>query len=535
MDCRREIAKGFPKFMVMHITAAIDGKRRAMFNLLGFWALFAPLLFPADATAVVSSIPPKAGQHEKRIALVIGNSRYASAPLRNPVNDARLMAESLHKAGFDVQLRENLSRGAMLNAVRDFGERIKGGAVGLFYYSGHGMQIKGRNYLIPVDADIRNEDEVESLGLDANLVLRKMDSARSPVNIVILDACRNNPFERSFRSAAVGLAQMDAPKGTLIAFSTAPGSVALDGNGANSLYTYALATSMNSASVPIEQAFKQVRVAVSKATKDKQIPWESSSLTGDFYFMNSGAPQKAASSIKLASIPPALPPASDLAATEKTAKPKVKSQIEARKELSSMGVAWEKDSLYQAIEARDGLLIDLFIAGKMTLGNCDLVTIIPNPNSYEVIEKFSSAGLIEKGTLSAPCESQDTKARSKYHQLASPMIEKLNKGLSVDFEIRKQRWEASMKEAIRQGRDAPELPHPKSLILLGVEVTPLISAIWFEDEKLAHFLTSIGANQKTNGALTVSGLGDGGSIGRIPLKAPHDTRSGAKIVVGAVE
>ena len=216
------------------------------------------------------------------------------------------MADSLRRAGFDVQLRENLSRKGMLNAVRDFGERIRGGAVGLFYYSGHGMQIKGRNYLIPVDADIHNEDEVESLGLDANLVLRKMDSARSPVNIVILDACRNNPFERSFRSATAGLAEMDAPKGTLIAFSTAPRSVALDGNGANSLYTSALASAVTASGMPIEQAFKQVRVVVSKATKDKQIPWESSSLTGDFYFIASGAPQRVASNpIRVASIPPA--------------------------------------------------------------------------------------------------------------------------------------------------------------------------------------------------------------------------------------
>lgn len=493
-------------------------------------ALLVFLIFAGSWSAAAHADTPKAfaKQGERRIALVIGNSRYVSAPLRNPVNDARLMADSLRRAGFDVQLRENLSRAGMLNAVRDFGERIRGGAVGLFYYSGHGMQIKGHNYLIPVDADIHNEDEVESLGLDANLVLRKMDSARSPVNIVILDACRNNPFERSFRSATAGLAEMDAPKGTLIAFSTAPRSVALDGNGANSLYTSALASAVTASGMPIEQAFKQVRVVVSKATKDKQIPWESSSLTGDFYFVASGAPQRVASNpIRVASIPP-VTSATEPAVVEKSSKPKADSLIEARKELARMGISWEKDSLYQAIDAKDNLLIDMFIAGRMTLNSCDLVAIVPNANRYDVISKFSTAGLIEKTDISAPCESQDTKARAKYQQIAAPMIEKLNKGFRDDFTVRQQRWNEDMKVAVRQKRDLPPLPMQRTLVLVGIEVTPLIAAIWLEDERLVRLLFSNGAKPETNGVLAVVGEGPE----KIPLRVVQDGTSKAKVLLG---
>jgi uncharacterized caspase-like protein len=158
------------------------------------------------------------------------------------------------------------------------------GGIGLFYYAGHGMQVKGRNYLIPIDADIQTEDEIAFNAVDANLVLEKMDAANNGLNVVILDACRNNPFARSFRSAAQGLAQMDAPSGTLIAFATAPGSVASDGEGSNGVYTKHLIEHMGVAGVPVEQLFKRVRIGVTQETRDRQVPWESSSLKGDFYF-----------------------------------------------------------------------------------------------------------------------------------------------------------------------------------------------------------------------------------------------------------
>ena len=142
------------------------------------------------------------------------------------------------------------------------------------------MQVKGRNFLIPVDADIQNEDEVPYRSVDANEVLSKMETAKNRLNLMILDACRNNPFSRKFRSASQGLAQMDAPSGTLVAFATAPGSVASDGSGKNGIYTQHLLASLGQPGVPVEQVFKRVRVGVMKDTRNTQVPWEASSLVG---------------------------------------------------------------------------------------------------------------------------------------------------------------------------------------------------------------------------------------------------------------
>jgi uncharacterized caspase-like protein len=147
------------------------------------------------------------------VALVIGNSGYKAAPLRNPVNDARAMARVLAETGFAVTLIEDATQAGMRRAIRTFGDELARGGVGLFFYAGHGMQVRGKNFLIPVNADIQREDEVEDQAVDANLVLSKMDTARNTLNVMILDACRNNPFQRSFRSGAQGLAQMDAPSG----------------------------------------------------------------------------------------------------------------------------------------------------------------------------------------------------------------------------------------------------------------------------------------------------------------------------------
>ena len=179
---------------------------------------------PADARnlqVAVASQPP--ARQEQRLALVIGNAAYKEAPLLNPVNDARAMAAALKQAGFTVLLHTDVDHRGLLNAVREFGNRLKQGGVGVFYFAGHGMQIKGRNYLVPVAADIQREDEVAYAALDAQAVLDKMEAAGNGTNLMILDACRNNPFARSFRSSTQGLAQMDAPVGTLVAFATAPG------------------------------------------------------------------------------------------------------------------------------------------------------------------------------------------------------------------------------------------------------------------------------------------------------------------------
>ncbi len=240
-----------------------------------------------------------------KTALVIGNSDYSFSPLPNPVNDAKDMASSLRDLGFDVDEHTNLDRSSMRKAIREFGIKLKKGGVGLFFYAGHGIQYKGKNYLIPVNTDISSEDEVEDEGIDANSVLRKMESAGNDFNIVIMDACRNNPFARSFRSSEQGLARMEGPVGSIIAYSTSPGSTAADGTGKNGLYTSYLLKAMKEPGLAIEEVFKKVRNAVRAETKGKQIPWESSSLTGYFEFKERTKPPP---TIKVAAIPPPPPP-----------------------------------------------------------------------------------------------------------------------------------------------------------------------------------------------------------------------------------
>lgn len=231
-------------------------------------------------------VRPAGQTSARRIALVIGNGVYTAAPaLKNPPNDAREMAAALRSLGFDVSSAVDAGQRQMKQLIREFGQKLKGGAVGLFYYAGHGVQSKGRNYLIPVDADIQSETDVEDLAVDVNLVLGLMDEAGNGLNIVILDACRNNPFARSFRSATNGLAQMSAPTGTLIAYATAPGGVASDGDGRNGLYTTELLKQMKEPGVPIEIVFKRVGTRVSAATSGRQEPWIALSLRGDFYFV----------------------------------------------------------------------------------------------------------------------------------------------------------------------------------------------------------------------------------------------------------
>ncbi len=228
-------------------------------------------------------------QAEQRVALVIGNGAYQAAPLRNPPNDAQAISLLLQQCGFQVIERIDCTQQAMEEAIRDFGKQIQRGGVGLFYYAGHGMQVDGRNYLIPVGAEIRAEDEIRFKAVDAGLVLSKMETAGNQVNIVILDACRDNPFARSFRSSSRGLMKMDAPQGTFLAYATGPGDVASDGAGANGLYTSMVLKHMATPGLPLEMVFKRVRAEVVKATGDSQVPWESSSLVGDFFFVPGGS------------------------------------------------------------------------------------------------------------------------------------------------------------------------------------------------------------------------------------------------------
>jgi formylglycine-generating enzyme required for sulfatase activity len=224
----------------------------------------------------------------KRVALVIGNSAYQhTAKLSNPQNDASLMAKTLRRLGFDVLARTNLTQIGMKIAITEFGERLeKAGkdAVGLFYYAGHGIQSNGNNYLIPVDAKLGKKSHLEIYGVNANWVLAQMEEAKNPLNLMVLDACRNNPFGRSWqRGINQGLARMDAPRGTMIAYATRPGKVAADGTGANSPYTRALAKAMVKPGLTLSDVFIETRNTVMASTGGNQVPWEEGGLTSRFY------------------------------------------------------------------------------------------------------------------------------------------------------------------------------------------------------------------------------------------------------------
>ncbi len=231
---------------------------------------------------------------EKRTALVIGNGDYLKArTLANPVNDANDMTKALTEVGFEVISGTNLSLKQMTDKVREFGDKLKAnGGVGLFYYAGHGVQVNNKNYLIPVEADVSREDEIDFAALNFDLVLRKMTTANNGLNIVILDACRNNPFARSWsrNTDDGGLAQISAPTGTFIAYATSPDKTASDGTGRNGLYTAELLKYIRQPNMKIEETFKEVRKAVNQASGGKQIPWDSSSLSGDFYFKAEKSP-----------------------------------------------------------------------------------------------------------------------------------------------------------------------------------------------------------------------------------------------------
>ena len=223
---------------------------------------------------------------ERRIALVIGNGAYASVPrLRNPSSDARLIAATLTKLGFEVATGTDKTQREMKQMIREFGKQLRSGrTVSVFYFAGHGVQAKGRNYLIPVDAEIQTEADLEDTAVDLNYILNVMDDAQNALNIAILDACRNNPFARSFRSSQNGLAQVVAPNGTLIAYATAPNSVAADGAGANSPYTEELTRQMAKPGVLLETMFRRLTEQVSARTDGRQEPWYSANVKGDFYF-----------------------------------------------------------------------------------------------------------------------------------------------------------------------------------------------------------------------------------------------------------
>lgn len=256
--------------------------------ILGFVALLA-LLVQA----------PAASADGPRVALVIGNGNYDDniGRLRNPTNDAKLIARSLGQLGFKVLLKTDTDQNEMKRAIRDFGEALRDAgpdATGLFYYAGHGVQVDGTNYLLPIGAQIDAEADVEIEAISADTILKQMQFAENKVNLVFLDACRNNPLTRGFRSSSRGLARVDAPRGSFIGYSTAPGDVSVDGDSSNSPYTAALAEELLRPGAAIEEVHRAVRLRVLRATGERQTPWDSSSLTASVVLAPAGIPLAAA-------------------------------------------------------------------------------------------------------------------------------------------------------------------------------------------------------------------------------------------------
>ncbi|MFM2065667.1 MAG: hypothetical protein RLZZ584_576 [Pseudomonadota bacterium] len=257
------------------------GALLALGLLLPTWCIAAP-----NASTVTMS-----SGNEHRVALVVGNSAYKGSPLKNPVNDARAMRTKLKSLGFEVAYFENLQTRQVGSALREFRNLIRPGSVALFFYAGHGLQVRGENYLPTVDAELASEEDVPNQSLNLAAVLNLMEDSKASVNLVLLDACRNNPYARSFRSESRGLARVQAPGGTLIHYATRPGSVAEDGGGSHGTYTEALLAQIDEKGVPIETALKRVTIRVREATRGKQEPWMEGSLTGDFYFTITGNTQ----------------------------------------------------------------------------------------------------------------------------------------------------------------------------------------------------------------------------------------------------
>ena len=247
------------------------------------WLVFAALVAPAHAQS--SAI------EGKRLALVIGNGAYDNGPLRNPGNDARAMARTLRALGFEVIEHHDLDFQGMRRAVVEFGEKMAEGGVSLFYYSGHGLQVGGRNYLIPLRARLTSERYVAAETVELDAVLKEMDAGRSALNIVILDACRDNPLTKGWRSSSRGLAPTNAPPGTVVAYATDPGDVASDGEpGANGVFTGELLKLLPQPGLKIEEVFKRAYNAVYRVTNGRQQPWLATKFNGDFYFATRPAP-----------------------------------------------------------------------------------------------------------------------------------------------------------------------------------------------------------------------------------------------------
>lgn len=275
------------------ITAECDKDARRWLRISSVF----PELFEEEQAVVERTIPPETtssvaksngsavAHQDRRVALVIGNSKYSGRPLKNPANDSKDIGQALRNVGFSVIELYDADLPKMRDTVKAFSEQVKNYDVALVYYSGHGIEFAGRNYFIPVDADIKNEDEIPRQGLDATEIVERLGKGNIKTTIFILDACRNAPVFSSIKSAKSGLAIMHGSSGSIVAFSAAPGQIALDGNERNSPYASVLLKQIAVPNKKIEDVLKDTARLVSENTQGRQIPWYNSSLVGDFYFL----------------------------------------------------------------------------------------------------------------------------------------------------------------------------------------------------------------------------------------------------------
>lgn len=297
------------------VTVQTSGIRPAMDTRVGMkqFVLQGVRLATAACLVVgmlVCALPAMAAD---RVALVIGNAAYSDSPLKNPAKDAQAMSTALAHLGFEVIELIDGDTKAMQRSISQFGRRLKGAKAALLYYSGHGIQAGGVNYLIPTDAEIESEADMPLRLINVDAVMAQLIQAGTDVNIIILDACRTDPFARKFRGTArngrAGLAPIMAPRGTMIAYATAPGETADDGDGPNSPYTTALLQVIERPGMKAEDVFKETRLRLAQATDNQQLSWESSSLVGDFYFAPPSAPPIPAPVPTPEAAAPAVPPA----------------------------------------------------------------------------------------------------------------------------------------------------------------------------------------------------------------------------------
>jgi TPR repeat protein len=434
-------------------------RRRAARRGAALGAIVLALAAPAAhaQTRDIKVAPVTTG--EPRVALVIGNAAYGESPLHNPVNDAREMARTLRGQGFAVIEKLNADAIVMRRAVAEFGERTQEHGVAVFYYSGHGLQVGGRNFLVPIGAQIKTENYIAAETVDVDSVLAQMDGARSRINVVILDACRNNPFARRFRSPQRGLAFMQAPLGTFIAYATSPGDVADDGPpGGYGTFTGELVRAMHEP-LPIEEMFKRVIRAVQQKTNRRQTPWMSSNFTGEFSFV-----------VRAESSAPTLRPSLEI--TE-----------EVRRQFGSLGLSSPVDGVEVLLgdrrlgEIREGrtLVVSNVVAGTYRLtakkaGHIDWereISVTGNQRSDVLIE-------IEPTWQSTLARALDRYKAGDY-AAAAPLFQSAAKEASGDakwhlallLESGKGGLPRDTREAARLVRAAAELGHPSAMSSLG--------------------------------------------------------------------